>query len=92
MKKILLILGVCLAGLTSPAFAASGLGCNVWGPVSTVVISNSGSTSQLLAIINGYACIVSGATSSLTPMVGILATAQANGKQGYLTDNVASLQ
>jgi len=92
MKKLFLILGMCLLGLANPGFASSGSGCNVWGPVSYVYIGNSGSTSQVLAIINGYVCIVNGNTSSLTPMAAILSDAEANGKQGYLTDTTAAIQ
>lgn len=93
MKKLLFVLALCTFGLTSPSFAASGLGCNVWGPVSYVYFgNNSGTNSTILAIINGYVCIVSGSTTSLTPMVSVLANAEANGKQGYMTDTTAAVQ
>lgn len=92
MKKFLAIFGLCLFGLTNPAFASSGLGCNVWGPLTYVYVGNSGTSSTILAIINGYVCIVSGPTTSLTPLASVLASGYAGGKQGYLTDTNAAIQ
>jgi hypothetical protein len=93
MKKFFFIISsFCLFGFASPSFASSGLGCGVWGPVSYVYIGNSTTgTSTILAIINGYACFVTGATSNLTPQVAILSDAIANGKTGYLTDTTAAI-
>ena len=92
MKKLILISSLCLFGFAGPSFASSGLGCGVWGPVSYVYMGNSTSgTSTILAIINGYACFVTGATSNLTPQVAILSDAIANGKTAYLTDTSAAI-
>ena len=94
MKKIILISSLCLFGFASPGFASSGLGCGVWGPVSYVYMGNNAAapgTSTILAIINGSACFVTGATSNLTSQVAILSDAIANGKTAYLTDNTAAI-
>jgi hypothetical protein len=94
MKKLSLMLSLCLFSFANPSFASSGLGCGVWGPVSYVYVGNNVSgvgTSTILALINGYACFVTGPTSNLTPQVAILSDALANGKSGYLTDTTAAI-
>jgi hypothetical protein len=94
MKKFLLISGLCLLGFANPGFASSGSGCGVWGPVSYVWVGGggtSGTNGTVLAIINGYVCIVSGAIDQMAPRAAILATAYAHGMQGNLTDNAAAI-
>ena len=83
MKKYLLTTIIALgltASLQTQAASSQGQGCNVWGPVSYVYAAEGGS---LMAIVNGYVCIINGVTDR--PMVAaasaILSEALAAGKK-----------
>lgn len=86
MKKYLLTTVIALGLTTSiqtQAAAGYGLGCNVWGPVSYVYAGEGGS---FMAIVNGYACVISGVTDRLmvSAASAILSEALSAGKQAYV--------
>ena len=93
MKKFLFILGLCMLALSSRSFAAAdGLGCNVSGLVTYVHFDSTGPVgpdAQMLVLINGMVCFVTGPTNNLTPLVTILTTAAATGKRAKLSDTSA---
>ena len=79
MKKLIISSIVLASALFS---GASFAGCGDWGPVNYVYSSSS---TGALAIVNGTACWVSGANTPAA--VAVLATANANDKEGYVTSN-----
>ena len=81
----LAIIGLAVSAQASAA-TGSGVGCANWGPV-TYLYQSASSTS--LTLINGSACFVSDTTArDVTVMSSVLASAQANGKDAYLTAGV----
>lgn len=85
MKKFLFILGLCTLGLSSPSFAAGG--CGVWGKVSYVYITASGTDSTMMGIINGGICMVWGPPNAVIAAAAILAQARVSGVQAYLAES-----
>jgi hypothetical protein len=81
MKKSLL--SAAVLGCSLLASGASYAGCSEWGTVNYVYKSNTG----VLAIIGGTACWVGVTGTTATAVAAVLATANANNKQGYVTSS-----
>lgn len=85
MKKQLISAAAIIGfAFSTQAISASGtgLGCDNWGKVSYLFQSASGTS---LAIINGYACFVSGTTDrDVSVMSAILSQAEASNKDAIL--------
>lgn len=80
MKKFALVFA--LLGFSSPSYAACGS-----GTVSYVWTYVGPTTSSLMAIINGTACVVNGNQNAVTSAAAILAQAMAGsatGMKGFL--------
>ena len=75
------LLSACLLTTTLFVSSTSFAGCSQWGPVNYVYAANN----AVLAIIAGTACYVSTTANQATTIAAVLATANANNKQGFLT-------
>jgi hypothetical protein len=85
MKKylvsIIAVFGMALS-MQASAATGSGMGCNTWGKVSYLYQSAAGAS---LAIVNGYACFISGATArDVSVMSAILSQAEASNKDAII--------
>jgi hypothetical protein len=79
MKKLLLSTALFMSAVL--ASSGSHAGCSEWGTVNYVYKSGTG----VLAIIGGTACWASITGTTATAAAAVLSTANATGKEGYLT-------